>query len=216
MVQTEIRQKKVYGYCRVSTKEQNLDRQLIAMKEENVPDENVYCDKQSGKDFERKNFKKLVRKLKSGDTLVIMSIDRLGRDYDAIGQMWRHLVLEKNVCIKVLDMPILTTTDNSLINRLLSDIILQLLAYVAQTERENLLKRQAQGIEAARARGVQFGRPKIEVCDDFKQIVIDYKMHKYTLKEAVAKSGMSQRTFYRRSNELWAEIGSEYELCEGV
>lgn len=195
--------RKIYGYCRVSTKEQNLDRQLIAMKREGVPEENIYCDKQSGKNFNRKNFKSLVRKLKAGDTMVIMSIDRLGRDYDAIGKMWKHLVLEKKVCIKVLDMPILTTTDNSLINRLLSDIILQLLAYVAQTERDNLLKRQAEGIEAARARGVQFGRPKVEIPDNFEQIVNDWRSHKINTKQAVELSGMSQRTFYRKSHELY-------------
>ena len=195
--------KKVYGYCRVSTKEQNLDRQLIAMEREGVPKENIYCDKQSGKNFNRVNFKKLVRKLKTGDTLVIMSIDRLGRDYDAIGKMWKYLVLEKKVLIKVIDMPILTTTDNSLINRLLSDIILQLLAYVAQTERDNLLKRQAEGIEAARARGVRFGRPSVEIPDNFEEIVRRWRKHEISTKEAVELSGMSQRTFYRKSHELY-------------
>lgn len=192
----------VYGYCRVSTKEQNLDRQLIAMKENGVPEHNIYCDKQSGKNFNRKNFKKLYRKLRAGDVLVIMSIDRLGRDYDGIGNMWKRLVFNKQVIIKVLDMPILTMTDNNLVNRLLSDIILQLLAYVAQTERENLLKRQAQGIEAAKARGVEFGRPKVDTPEDFGKIVYQWKNKEISMHEAVEKSGLSQRTFYRKANLL--------------
>ena len=192
----------IYGYCRVSTKEQNLDRQLIAMKENGVPESNIYCDKQSGKNFNRKNFKKLYRKLRAGDVLVIMSIDRLGRDYDGIGNMWKRLVFNKQVIIKVLDMPILTMTDNNLVNRLLSDIILQLLAYVAQTERENLLKRQAQGIEAAKARGVEFGRPKVDTPEDFGKIVYQWKNKEISMHEAVEKSGLSQRTFYRKANLL--------------
>lgn len=195
----------IYGYCRVSTKEQNLDRQLIAMKENGVPESNIYCDKQSGKNFNRKNFKKLYRKLRAGDVLVIMSIDRLGRDYDGIGNMWKRLVFNKQVIIKVLDMPILTMTDNNLVNRLLSDIILQLLAYVAQTERENLLKRQAQGIEAAKARGVEFGRPKVDTPEDFCTIVYQWKNKEISMHEAVEKSGLSQRTFYRKANLLLKE-----------
>lgn len=195
----------IYGYCRVSTKEQNLDRQLIAMKENGVPESNIYCDKQSGKNFNRKNFKKLYRKLRAGDVLVIMSIDRLGRDYDGIGNMWKRLVFNKQVIIKVLDMPILTMTDNNLVNRLLSDIILQLLAYVAQTERENLLKRQAQGIEAAKARGVEFGRPKVDTPEDFGTIVYQWKNKEISMHEAVEKSGLSQRTFYRKANLLLKE-----------
>ena len=195
----------IYGYCRVSTKEQNLDRQLIAMKENGVPESNIYCDKQSGKNFNRKNFKKLYRKLRAGDVLVIMSIDRLGRDYDGIGNMWKRLVFNKQVIIKVLDMPILTMTENNLVNRLLSDIILQLLAYVAQTERENLLKRQAQGIEAAKARGVEFGRPKVDTPEDFGTIVYQWKNKEISMHEAVEKSGLSQRTFYRKANLLLKE-----------
>lgn len=195
----------VYGYCRVSTKEQNLDRQLIAMKENGVPEHNIYRDKQSGKNFNRKNFKKLYRKLRAGDVLVIMSIDRLGRDYDGIGNMWKRLVFNKQVIIKVLDMPILTMTDNNLVNRLLSDIILQLLAYVAQTERENLLKRQAQGIEAAKARGVEFGRPKVDTPEDFGKIVYQWKNKEISMHEAVEKSDLSQRTFYRKANLLLKE-----------
>ena len=196
---------KVYAYCRVSTKEQNLDRQIIAMKELGIPDNCIYSDKMSGKNFDRKYWNRLYRKLREGDVLVIMSIDRLGRDYDGIGNMWKRLVFNKQVIIKVLDMPILTMTDNNLVNRLLSDIILQLLAYVAQTERENLLKRQAQGIEAAKARGVEFGRPKVDTPEDFGTIVYQWKNKEISMHEAVEKSGLSQRTFYRKANLLLKE-----------
>ena len=125
--------KQTYGYCRVSTKEQNIDRQLIAMREEGVQEENIFSDKKSGKDFNRTEWKKLYNKLRAGDTLIIMSIDRLGRDYDAIGRTWKRLTNTKKVNIKVLDMPILNTTNNTLVDKLMSDIILQPLAYVAQT-----------------------------------------------------------------------------------
>lgn len=197
----QTRTKQTYAYCRVSTKEQNLDRQLNAMRDEGVPDCNIFADKQSGKDFDRRNFKRLVRKLKEGDTLIIMSIDRLGRDYDAIGKMWKHLVMDKKVQIKVLDMPILNSSSNSLVDRLLSDIILQLLAYVAQTERDNLLKRQAQGIAAAKERGMEFGRPRVVIPDNFSDIVYKWKKKEITLMEARTECKMSQRTFYRKAKE---------------
>ena len=198
--------KQIYGYCRVSTKEQNLDRQLIAMREEGVPEENIFSDKKSGKDFNRTEWKKLYNKLRAGDTLIIMSIDRLGRDYDAIGRTWKRLTNTKKVNIKVLDMPILNTTNNTLVDKLLSDIILQLLAYVAQTERDNLLKRQAQGIAAAKARGVHFGRPEVNVPKDFKKIVRDCEDKKISYTEAVELSGLSIRTFYRKSEQYKRKI----------
>ena len=196
---------KVYAYCRVSTKEQNLDRQIIAMKELGIPDNCIYSDKMSGKNFDRKYWNRLYRKLREGDVLVIKSIDRLGRDYEGIGNMWKRLVFNKKVIIKVLDMPILTMTDNNLMNRLLSDIILQLLAYVAQTERDNLLQRQAEGIEAAKKRGVEFGRPKVDTPEDFGTIVYQWKNKEISMHEAVEKSGLSQRTFYRKANLLLKE-----------
>lgn len=198
--------KQIYGYCRVSTKEQNLDRQLIAMREEGVPEENIFSDKKSGKDFNRTEWKKLYNKLRAGDTLIIMSIDRLGRDYDAIGRTWKRLTNTKKVNIKVLDMPILNTTNNTLVDKLLSDIILQLLAYVAQTERDNLLKRQAQGIAAAKARGVHFGRPEVNVPKDFKKIVRDWEDKKISYTEAVELSGLSPRTFYRKAEQYKRKI----------
>lgn len=198
--------KQIYGYCRVSTKEQNLDRQLIAMREEGVPEENIFSDKKSGKDFNRTEWKKLYNKLRAGDTLIIMSIDRLGRDYDAIGRTWKRLTNTKKVNIKVLDMPILNTTNNTLVDKLLSDIILQLLAYVAQTERDNLLKRQAQGIAAAKARGVHFGRPEVNVPKDFKKIVRDWEDKKISYTEAVELYGLSTRTFYRKAEQYKRKI----------
>lgn len=198
--------KQIYGYCRVSTKEQNLDRQLIAMREEGVSEENIFSDKKSGKDFNRTEWKKLYNKLRDGDTLIIMSIDRLGRDYDTIGRTWKRITNTKKVNIKVLDMPILNTTNNTLVDKLLSDIILQLLAYVAQTERDNLLKRQTQGIAATKARGVHFGRPEVNVQKDFKKIVRDWEDKKISYTEAVELSGLSIRTFYRKSEQYKRKI----------
>ena len=198
--------KQIYGYCRVSTKEQNLDRHLIAMREGGVPEENIFSDKKSGKCFNRTEWKKLYNKLRAGNTLIIMSIDRLGRDYDAIGRTWKRLTNTKKVNIKVLDMPILNTTNNTLVYKLLSNIILQLLAYVAQTERDNLLKRQAQGIAAAKARGVHFGRPEVNVPKDFKKIVRDLEDKKISYTEAVELSGLSTRTFYRKAEQYKRKI----------
>lgn len=198
--------KQIYGYCRVSTKEQNLDRQLIAMREEGVSEENIFSDKKSGKDFNRTEWKKLYNKLRDGDTLIIMSIDRLGRDYNTIGRTWKRITNTKKVNIKVLDMPILNTTNNTLVDKLLSDIILQLLAYVAQTERDNLLKRQTQGIAATKARGVHFGRPEVNVQKDFKKIVRDWEDKKISYTEAVELSGFSTRTFYRKAEQYKRKI----------
>ena len=148
-----------YGYVRVSTKEQNEQRQMIALREFGIDAKRIYMDKQSGKDFERANYKKLLRKVKSGDTLVVKSIDRLGRNYDEILEQWRIITKEKQVAIVVLDMPLLDTRQNrDLTGTLIADIVLQLLSYVAQTEREFIRQRQAEGIAAAKAKGVQFGR----------------------------------------------------------
>lgn len=148
-----------YGYVRVSTKEQNELRQVLALREAGIADRNIFLDKQSGKDFERQNYKKLIRKIKSGDTLVIKSIDRLGRNYDEILEQWRIIAKEKGTAIVVLDMPLLDTRKNKdLTGTLIADIVLQLLSYVAQTEREFIRQRQAEGIAAAKLQGVRFGR----------------------------------------------------------
>ena len=152
----------LYGYARVSTKEQNEARQMIAMKEFGIAEKHIFLDKQSGKDFHRPQYQKLIRKLKKGDTLVIKSIDRLGRNYDEIIEQWRIITKEKQVAIVVLDMPLLDTRQGrDLTGTLIADIVLQLLSYVAQTEREFIKQRQAEGIAAAKAKGVQFGvKPK--------------------------------------------------------
>ena len=162
----------VYGYIRVSTKEQNEDRQRIAMEEAGVAERNVYMDKQSGKDFNRPQYRKLLRKLKKDDLLYIKSIDRLGRNYEEILQQWRYLTKDKGIDIVVLDMPLLDTRrGKDLMGTFLSDIVLQVLSFVAENERTNIQQRQAEGIAAAKARGVRFGRPEKEIPDDFEEIV---------------------------------------------
>lgn len=160
-----------YGYIRVSTKEQNELRQILALREAGVKDKNIFLDKQSGKDFDRQNYKKLMRKLKSGDTLFIKSIDRLGRNYDEILEQWRMITKEKCVAIVVLDMPLLDTRQNrDLTGTLIADIVLQLLSYVAQTEREFIRQRQAEGIAAAKLQGVKFGRKPMDRPPEFNNL----------------------------------------------
>jgi DNA invertase Pin-like site-specific DNA recombinase len=192
----------IYGYVRVSTRDQNEERQLIAMDSYGVDPKCVFVEKQSGKDFERPIYKRLLKKLKSGDTLVIKSIDRLGRNYDEILEQWRIITKEKNVGIVVLDMPLLDTSKNrDLTGTLIADIVLQLLSYVAQNERENIKKRQAEGIAAAKAKGVRFGRPKKEVPDDFAKIVKAWEDKRVHLSDVLKKCNISEATFYRRLRE---------------
>lgn len=194
---------RIYGYVRVSSDDQNEDRQLIAMKEAEVPRENIYMDKQSGKDFKRLNYQRLVRKIKQGDLLYILSIDRLGRNYDEIQNQWRVLTKEKGVDIVVIDMPLLDTRrDKNLLGTFISDIVLQLLSFVAENERVNIRKRQAEGIAAAKARGVKFGRPIKEAPPDFADIVERWAKKELALGEILAMYGMSEATFYRRLREL--------------
>lgn len=162
---------KVYAYVRVSGRDQNEERQLLAMWEAGVPAENICVDKQSGKDFERTGYQKLVRKLRSGDVLYIKSIDRLGRNYNEILKQWRLITKEKKVDIVVLDMPLLDTRKGrDLTGTLIADIVLQLLSYVAQTEREFIRQRQAEGIAAAKARGIRFGRAALEIPAEFDAV----------------------------------------------
>lgn len=192
----------VYGYIRVSSKDQNEDRQMIALKELDIPKKNIFMDKQSGKDFERPEYKKLVQKLKADDSLYIKSIDRLGRNYDEILEQWRILTKEKSVDIVVLDMPLLDTRrGKDLMGTFLSDIVLQILSFVAENERANIRQRQAEGIAAAKARDVQFGRPKAELPEDFTQIVLAWEKNEITLEEATRRCGISISTFYRRRRE---------------
>lgn len=191
-----------YGYVRVSSADQNEDRQMIALREADVPEKNIFLDKQSGKDFERPNYKKMVRKLKAGDLLYILSIDRLGRNYEEIQKQWRILTKEIGVDICVLDMPLLDTRNGKdLMETFIADLVLQILSFVAQSERENIRKRQAEGIAAAKAKGVKFGRPEKEVPDDFGKIVRSWEQKKLPFEEVLMKCGMSEATFYRRLRE---------------
>lgn len=188
----------IYGYVRVSTKEQNEDRQLIAMQNFGVKQSNIYMDKLSGKDFERPKYKRLMKKIKPGDTLVIKSIDRLGRNYEEILEQWRIITKEKQVGIVVLDMPLLDTRHkNDLTGTLIADIVLQLLSYVAETERINIRQRQAEGIAAAKARGVHLGRPRIDIPVEFYILKERYQSREITTREAAKILGISATTFLR-------------------
>ena len=192
----------LYGYIRVSTRDQNEDRQLIALRELKIPEKNIFMDKQSGKDFNRPQYKRLVRKLKKDDLLYIKSIDRLGRNYGEILEQWRILTKEKGIDIVVLDMPLLDTRrGKDFMGTFLSDIVLQVLSFVAENERANIRQRQAEGIAAAKARGVKFGRPKKQLPVDFDKIVREGKEKRLSLAEVLQRCGMSEATFYRRLRE---------------
>ncbi len=189
---------KMYGYVRVSSKDQNTDRQLIAMEEFGVPPAGVVVDRQSGKDFDRPGYRRLLRKLKPGDTLVIKSIDRLGRNYDEILEQWRLLTKEKRVAIVVLDMPLLDTRrGKDLTGTLIADIVLQLLSYVAQTEREFIRQRQAEGIAAAKARGVHFGRTAAPLPKGFTEICERWRAGELSARKAGRLLGVSHSTFLK-------------------
>ena len=194
----------VYGYVRVSSIDQNEDRQLIVMDENNVPSKNVYIDKQSGKDFERPQYKKLVKKLKAGDLLYILSIDRLGRNYEDIQKQWRILTKDIGIDICVIDMPLLDTRNGKdLMGAFIADLVLQILSFVAQNERENIKKRQAQGIAAAKAKGVKFGRPETPTPENFGKIVSLWEHKKLSLPEVLKTCNMSEATFYRKRRESY-------------
>lgn len=189
-----------YGYARVSTKEQNEERQLIALTAFGVAADAIFVDKQSGKDFERMQYRKLIRKLKDGDTLVVKSIDRLGRNYDEILEQWRVITKEKRAAIVVLDMPLLDTRQNrDLTGTLIADIVLQLLSYVAQTEREFIRQRQAEGIAAAKARGVQFGRRPMQRPENFQVLRQKWEYGEISARQAATQLKITHRTFL-----LWA------------
>lgn len=188
----------VYGYIRVSTRDQNEERQVIAMREFGVPEKNMVIDKQSGKNFARPGYRRLVKKLKPADTLVIKSIDRLGRNYDDVLEQWRLLTKEKQVDIVVLDMPLLDTRKGrDLIGTLISDIVLQLLSYVAQTEREFIHQRQAEGIAAAKARGVKFGRKPKERPAEYEHLRDEWRAGRISARAAARQLGVAHRTFMK-------------------
>lgn len=187
-----------YGYARVSTKEQNEQRQIVALEEFGLDRKQIFTDKQSGKDFERTNYRKLVRRLKGGDTLVVKSIDRLGRNYEEILEQWRIITKDKGAAIVVLDMPLLDTRRNrDLTGTLIADIVLQLLSYVAQTEREFIRQRQAEGIAVAKAQGVRFGRPPLEKPEDFPAVQVAWQKKEISAREAARRLGVTHKTFLR-------------------
>lgn len=189
-----------YGYIRVSSTDQNEDRQLIALHGKGIPDSRIYMDKQSGKDFNRPKYKRLVRRVKQGDLLYILSIDRLGRNYREIQEQWRLLTQEKGVDICVLDMPLLDTRQGKdLMGTFIADLVLQILSFVAQSERESIRKRQAEGIAAAKARGVKFGRPPVPLPGNFYEVHRAWRGKKMTLRQAAEACGMPEGTFYAKA-----------------
>lgn len=196
-------QTRVFGYVRVSSIDQNEDRQVIALKEKGVLLKNMYMDKQSGKDFHRQEYKKLIKKLKKGDLLYILSIDRLGRNYEEIQRQWRILTKDIGIDICVIDMPLLDTRNGKdLMGTFIADLVLQILSFVAENERVNIRKRQEEGIAAAKQRGVKFGRPRTDIPEDFGGIVRAWKEKNTSLNETLARCNMSRATFYRRASEV--------------
>ena len=190
----------IYGYMRVSSKEQNEDRQKIALTEMGVPENNIYMDKQSGKYFERTQYKRLLRKLNENSVLYIKSIDRLGRNYGELNEQWRIITKEKKADIVVIDMPLLDTRrEKNLLGTFISDVVLALLSYVAENERTNIKQRQAEGIAAAKARGVKFGRPPLPIPENFYQMHKDWRAGKITIEEAAKACNMCPKTFYSKA-----------------
>ena len=190
----------VYGYVRVSSKDQNEDRQVITMREMQVPEENIYIDKQSGKDFNRPQYKKLLRRVKPDDLIYIKSIDRLGRNYTEILDQWKVITKDKRVDLYVMDMPILDTRrEKNLLGTFISDLVLALLSYVAENERNNIRQRQAEGIAAAKARGVHFGRRPNPLPENFYEVYQQWKMKKISVSVAARECGMPQTTFFERA-----------------
>lgn len=194
----------VYGYIRVSTKDQNIARQLDAMKANGIEDKNLFIEKESGKDFNRSVYQFMIKKIKPGDLLVIKSIDRLGRDYEMIGEEWKHITSTIGADIRVLDVPLLDTSAKilpGLEGRLIADLAFQLFCYMAQKERENIRSRQMEGIRAAQARGVRFGRPKKILPTNLDDVMNKYCQAEITGKEACSQTGLCKGTFYRLLKE---------------
>ncbi|MGU8456274.1 recombinase family protein [Clostridium perfringens] len=194
---------KNYGYARVSSNSQNIDRQISALKDIGIIDQNIFVDKQSGADFNRPNYRKMIRKLRDGDCLYVKSIDRLGRNYDEIIDQWRYLVKEKNVDIVVLDLPLLDTRNrvNEITGRFISDLVLQILSYVAQVERENIKQRQAEGIRIAKAQGKHLGRPKRKPPKQFLKVFDLWKAGEISKAEASRRLNANPHTFARWAKE---------------
>lgn len=195
--------KKIIGYMRVSSREQNEDRQRVALLEMGVPENNIYVDKLSGKDFNRPQYKKMLRKLDKNTVLYVKSIDRLGRNYADLNEQWRIITKEKGADIVVIDMPLLDTRrEKNLLGTFISDIVLALLSYVAENERINIKQRQAEGIAVAKARGVKFGRPPRPVPDNFYDVYQQWKAKKITLKQAALLCDMPETTFFDKAKKF--------------
>lgn len=198
-----MEQKKFLGYMRVSSRDQNEDRQRIALLEMGIAMENIFMDKQSGKNFDRPQYKKLLRKLNGNTVLFVKSIDRLGRNYEDLNEQWRIITKEKGADIVVIDMPLLDTRrEKNLLGTFISDIVLALLSYVAENERINIKQRQAEGISAAKARGVKFGRPSKPLPDNFHEVHTRWRAGEITVSEAARECGIPQSTFFRQSRKL--------------
>lgn len=193
---------KIYGYVRVSSTDQNEDRQMLALAEVGVSEKHIFMDKQSGKSFDRPQYKKMIKRLKAGDLLYVLSIDRLGRNYEEIQNQWRVITKEIGADVCVIDMPLLDTRQGKdLMGTFIADLVLQILSFVAQSERENIRKRQAEGIAAAKAKGVRFGRPEKDVPENFANIIKDWEKGTLSTTEALKLCDMSKSTFYRRRRE---------------
>ena len=201
-------QEMMYGYIRVSTKDQHEDRQMIAMQEFGVSEKHIYMDKLSGKDFDRPQYKRPLRRLKGGDTLVVKSIDRLGRDYSEIQNQWRIITKEKKANIVVLDMPLLDTRQKGrdLTGTFIADLVLQILSYVAQVERENIKQRQAEGIAAAKAKGVRFGREKMPIPEEFYALRTRYREGSITARAAARELGVAHSTFLKWNQSIMKNL----------
>ena len=192
--------REIFGYVRVSSRDQNEDRQLITMKEMNVPEKNILIDKQSGKDFDRPQYKKLMRRIKAGDVLYVKSIDRLGRNYRDIQEQWKIITKEKGADIVITDLPLLDTRKNKdLLGTFIADLVLAILSYVSENERCNIRQRQAEGIAAAKSRGVRFGRPLKPVPDNFHETYKRWKMKKITPEQAAKECGMPRSSFFDKA-----------------
>ena len=198
-----MKEQKIFGYMRVSTREQNEERQRLALLEMGVPKERIYMDKQSGKDFDRPQYRRLLRDLNKNSVLFVKSIDRLGRNYTDLNEQWRIITKEKEADIVVIDMPILDTRrEKNLLGTLISDIVLALLSYAAENERANIRQRQVEGIAAAKARGVKFGRPEIIVPDNFYEIYKKWRKKEVSVKEAAKACNLAKSTFFDKVRKL--------------
>lgn len=193
---------KIYGYIRVSTREQNIERQMISLIDAGVAQKEIYVDKQSGKDFKRPAYRRMMRKVREGDLIIVKSIDRLGRNYRDIMEQWRIITKEKKADIRIQDMPLLDTTKTKdLLGTFISDVVLQLLSFVAENERDNIRQRQAEGIAAAKARGVQFGKPMIPMPENFSELYRQWEDNQLSINELASLCNMGRSTMYKRIDE---------------